>query len=110
MTHVHPPIFSTKYFADLTQRVRFEAEQKVARAQAEAQALKLQNEQIAPRLIQLRQIEMMREKWNREFPNVMLGGSGLLPFMDVSTFGQEGKHEAPIVMIWSKVAPVPPGK
>jgi len=41
--------------------VKFEAEQKVARAQAEIQALKLQNEQIAPRLILLRQIEMMRE-------------------------------------------------
>jgi hypothetical protein len=85
--------------------VKFEAEQKVARAQAEAQALKLQNEQIAPQLIQLRQIEMMRETWDRQFPNVMLGGSGLLPFKDVSTFAQEGKHEAPIVMIWSKVAP-----
>jgi len=33
--------------------VKFEAEQKVARAQAEAQTLKLQKDQITPQLIQL---------------------------------------------------------
>jgi regulator of protease activity HflC (stomatin/prohibitin superfamily) len=74
------------------QRVKFEAEQKVARAQAEAQSLKLQKEQITPQLIQLRQIEMMKEKWDGHFPNVMVGGNGIVPFMDISKVAQEGKR------------------
>ncbi len=66
------------------QRVKFEAEQKVARAHAEAEALKAQKEQITPQLIQLRQIEMLREKWNGQMPSVVLGSGGTVPFIDIA--------------------------
>ncbi len=63
---------------DLT-RIKVEADQRVARAEAEAKELKLQREQISPELIQLR----MMEKWDGKLPEVVVGGSGVVPMMDV---------------------------
>jgi regulator of protease activity HflC (stomatin/prohibitin superfamily) len=75
-------------------RIKIEAEQKIAQAKAEAEALRLQKENVSPMLIQLRQIEvnqkmieMMEKKWNGQLPSVMTGGSGSpLPMLDLSTF------------------------
>ena len=74
-------------------RIKIEAEQKIAQAKAEAEALRLQKENVSPMLIQLRQIEvssrmieMMERKWNGQLPSVMTGGSGgPLPMLDLST-------------------------
>jgi len=74
-------------------RIKIEAEQKIAQAKAEAEALRLQKENVSPMLIQLRQIEvssrmieMMERKWNGQLPSVMTGGTGgPLPMLDLST-------------------------
>lgn len=63
-------------------RIKIEAEQKVAAAQGEAQALEVQKSQITPELIQLRTIEMLHDKWDGHMPEVMTG-SGTLPMLDV---------------------------
>lgn len=67
---------------DLT-RIKIEAEQKIAQAQGEAEALKSQKAQITPELLELRTIEMMDKKWDGHLPETMVGGSGALPMMDV---------------------------
>lgn len=67
---------------DLT-RIRIEADQQIAQAKGEAEALRAQKEQITPELLQLRTIEMMKEKWDGHLPETMVGGSGALPMMDV---------------------------
>lgn len=59
--------------------IKVEAEQKVAAAQGEAAALKAQKEQITPELLQLRMIEMMREKWDGALPVNYYGGQAPLP-------------------------------
>jgi regulator of protease activity HflC (stomatin/prohibitin superfamily) len=65
-------------------RIKIEAEQKVAQAQAEAKALEVQKQQITPELIQLRSIEMMQQHWDGHLPDVYIGGStGALPMIDV---------------------------
>jgi prohibitin 2 len=67
-------------------RIQIEAQQKIAAAEGEAQALKSQKEQITPELLQLRTIEMMREKWDGKLPeNYVSTGSngGALPMFDV---------------------------
>jgi regulator of protease activity HflC (stomatin/prohibitin superfamily) len=67
-------------------RIQIEAQQKIAAAEGEAQALKSQKEQITPELLQLRTIEMMREKWDGKLPEnyVSTGGNnGALPMFDV---------------------------
>ncbi|MBI4063769.1 MAG: prohibitin family protein [Elusimicrobia bacterium] len=68
-------------------RIKVEAEQKIATARAEAESLKMQKEAISPMLIQLRQVEVQRtaiEKWNGQMPQVILG-SGATPLLDLST-------------------------
>jgi regulator of protease activity HflC (stomatin/prohibitin superfamily) len=68
---------------DLT-RIQIQAQQQVAQAQGEADALKLQKEQITPELLQLRTIEMMKERWDGHRPSTLVEGSGgALPMMDV---------------------------
>lgn len=60
------------------QRIKVEADQKVAQAQAEAKSLALQREVITPQLIQLRQIEAFQSaiaKWDGHMPNTMVGGN-----------------------------------
>lgn len=59
-------------------RIKIEAEQKVASARAEAEGLRMQKEAITPQLIQLRQVEMQRlaiEKWDGRMPVTMMGGA-----------------------------------
>lgn len=60
------------------QRIKVEAEQKIAGARAEAQSLSLQRDVITPNLIALRQIEALTkaiEKWNGTLPETMVGGN-----------------------------------
>ena len=66
-------------------RVEFEAQQKVTRAKAEAEGLRLQKQQITSQLLQLREIEVRRvavEKWNGVMPSVVTSG-GPVPMLDV---------------------------
>lgn len=59
------------------ERIKVEAEQRVAQAKAEAQSLQLQREVITPNLIQLRQIEAFQAaiaKWDGKLPETMVGG------------------------------------
>lgn len=64
------------------QRIKIEADQKVAAAEGEAKALKAQKEQITPELLQLRMIEMMDKKWDGALPQNYFGGSAPLPIVD----------------------------
>jgi regulator of protease activity HflC (stomatin/prohibitin superfamily) len=70
-------------------RIEVEAAQKVVSATAEAEALRLQKEQISPDLIKLRQIEVQKsfiDKWEGKLPLVYSsGGGGLNPFIDISS-------------------------
>lgn len=65
------------------ERIRIEAEQKIAQAKAEAEALRLQKMEVTPQLVALRQIEVQQkaiEKWDGRLPNVT---GGAMPFLDV---------------------------
>lgn len=65
-------------------RIRIEAEQKLAGARAEAEGLKLQREAITPNLIELRKVDAQRlaiEKWNGVLPVTVLGGA--VPFLNM---------------------------
>ncbi|SHJ49299.1 protease FtsH subunit HflC /SPFH domain, Band 7 family protein [Reichenbachiella agariperforans] len=65
-------------------RIRVEAEQTIAAATAEAEALRLQKMNISPDLIELRKIEanlQAIEKWNGILPQVT--GAGAIPFIGV---------------------------
>jgi regulator of protease activity HflC (stomatin/prohibitin superfamily) len=72
------------------QRIRVEAEQKIAQAGAEAESLRLQKQQITPELLQLRQIEVQSkaldvqskaiDKWNGGLPQVT---GNNIPFINV---------------------------
>lgn len=64
-------------------RIKIEADQKVAAAEGEAKALEVQKQQITPELLQLRTIEMLNSRWDGHLPETMVGGSGALPMMDV---------------------------
>ncbi len=64
-------------------RIKVEAQQKIASAQAEAEALRLQRQVISPELIKLRQIEAQIkaiEKWDGKLPSVT---GGAMPFIQV---------------------------
>lgn len=70
-------------------RVKIEAQQKIAAAQAEAESLRLQRQNITPDLVELRRIEAMQEairKWNGVMPNVT---GGALPFIDARAYGSK---------------------
>jgi len=65
-------------------RIKVEAEQTIAAATAEAEALRLQKMNISPDLIELRKIEANLkaiEKWNGILPQVT--GAGAVPFIGV---------------------------
>jgi regulator of protease activity HflC (stomatin/prohibitin superfamily) len=65
-------------------RIQIQADQQVAQARGEAEALRIQKEQITPELIQLRTVEMMKEKWDGKLPEVVVTGQGgALPMMDI---------------------------
>jgi regulator of protease activity HflC (stomatin/prohibitin superfamily) len=82
--------FALKAQRDL-ERIKIEAEQKVAQATAEAEALRLQKANITPELVKLRQIEASMkaiEKWDGHLPKVT---SGSVPFIDVKSFDEQKK-------------------
>ena len=67
------------------ERIKIEAEQKIATAQAEAKSLALQRDAITTNLIELRRIEAQRlaiDKWDGHLPQTMLGNS--TPIIDLS--------------------------
>jgi regulator of protease activity HflC (stomatin/prohibitin superfamily) len=67
------------------ERIKIEAEQKIAQAQAEAESLRLQKANVTPELIRLRQIEASMkaiEKWDGHMPSVT---STAIPFIDVKS-------------------------
>lgn len=78
---------------DLT-RVKLEAQQQLAVKQVEAEALRLQKEQVTPDLIQLRQVEVqmaMAQKWNGVMPvNYMTMGNAM-PLIQMPAFSGEAK-------------------
>ena len=66
------------------ERIKIEAEQKVAAAKAEAEALRLQRANISRDLIELRKVEANLkaiEKWDGNLPQVT--GGGAVPFIGV---------------------------
>ena len=66
------------------ERIKIEGEQKITSAKAEAEALRLQRENISRDLIELRKIEANLkaiEKWNGILPTVT--GAGAVPFIGV---------------------------
>ena len=71
------------------ERIKIEAEQKVASARAEAEALRLQKENVTPQLIRLRQIEASIkaiDKWDGRLPKI---NSGAVPFIDVKSLEKD---------------------
>jgi regulator of protease activity HflC (stomatin/prohibitin superfamily) len=65
------------------ERIKVEAQQKIASAQAEAEALRLQRQVISKELIELRRIEAQMkaiEKWDGKLPNVT---GGAVPFVQL---------------------------
>lgn len=65
------------------ERIKIEAEQKIAQATAEAAALKVQKQEVTPELIKLREIETQQkaiDKWDGKLPNVT---GGTIPFINV---------------------------
>jgi len=66
-------------------RVKMEAQQKITSAQAEAEALRLQKQQVTPELIELRRIEAQMkalDKWNGKLPDIITG-TAPVPIIDV---------------------------
>lgn len=57
-------------------RIRLEAEQKIAGLRAEAEGLRMQKEQITPMMIKLRMVE----KWDGHYP-IVVGGNGMIPML-----------------------------
>jgi prohibitin 2 len=58
-----------------------EAESVLIVAKAKAEAQRLQKESITPELIQIRTLELLKDKWDGQFPTTFLGngGNGLNP-------------------------------
>jgi regulator of protease activity HflC (stomatin/prohibitin superfamily) len=70
-------------------RIKVEAQQTIAAATAEAEALRLQKMNISPDLIELRKIEANLkaiQKWNGILPNVT--GAGAIPFIGAGDIGK----------------------
>lgn len=66
------------------ERIRVEAEQKIASARAEAESLRMQKQEITPDLIRLREIEVSKvavDKWDGALPTYMMGNS--TPFINL---------------------------
>ena len=65
------------------QRIRLEAQQQIEVARAQAEALRIQKENVTPALIELRRIEAQFraiEKWNGQLPTYV---AGPVPILDV---------------------------
>ncbi len=70
------------------ERIRVEAQQQIAKAQAEAEGLRLQKQQITPDLIKLRAIEAQIkaiEKWDGTLPQIT---GGAIPFINIQGLSQ----------------------
>jgi regulator of protease activity HflC (stomatin/prohibitin superfamily) len=66
-------------------RIQVEAEQRIASARAEAEALRLQRQEVTPLLLDLRRVENERlavAKWNGSLPTTQVG-SGALPWINL---------------------------
>lgn len=66
------------------ERIKTEADQRVAQAEGEARALRAQRTEITPELIKLREVENQRlalEKWNGTLPQFV--GSGAIPLINL---------------------------
>jgi regulator of protease activity HflC (stomatin/prohibitin superfamily) len=77
---------SAKKAKNLTEKVREEALQIRARAEAEAYAMKIKKESVTPELVALKKIEVqMRaiEQWNGQLPKVSGGATPLLNISDL---------------------------
>lgn len=73
-------------------RIRVEAQQKIATAQAEAESLRIQRQVISPELIKLRQVEAQIkaiDKWDGHLPNVT---GGAVPFIQAPESGKGGSQ------------------
>jgi regulator of protease activity HflC (stomatin/prohibitin superfamily) len=71
------------------ERIKIEADQKIASAKAEAESLRLQKENVTPQLIQLRKIEASLkaiEKWDGHMPKIT---SGAVPFLDMKSIEEK---------------------
>lgn len=70
-------------------RIQVEAEQRVAQATAEAEAIRIQSEALKQNqgLIQLEAVK----KWNGALPGIMLGNT--MPFMDMGRFVNSGQQQ-----------------
>lgn len=67
------------------ERVKLEAQQKIEQAKAEAEALRIQKQNVTPELVELRRIEAQLkaiEKWDGRLPDVVTG-TGPVPLLDV---------------------------
>ncbi|MBI5201731.1 MAG: prohibitin family protein [Elusimicrobia bacterium] len=68
-------------------RIKIEADQKIASARAEAESLRMQKEAITPQLIELRKVEMQKlaiDKWDGKLPTIMMSGQGgATPLLDL---------------------------
>ena len=72
-------------------RIKIEAEQKVASARAEAESLRMQRAALTPQLIELRRVETQKlaiDKWDGKMPAVMMGSGGATPLLDLNAFNQ----------------------
>lgn len=68
------------------EKVKLEAEQRIAFSQAEAEALRLQKNEITPELLQLRQIEVEKikwENWDGKLPTTIVEGGEALPLLNL---------------------------
>jgi prohibitin 2 len=68
-------------------RIKIEADQKIAQARAEAESLRMQRDAITSNLIELRKIEAQKlaiEKWDGKLPSMMLGNA--TPLVDLNQF------------------------
>ena len=71
------------------ERIKIEAEQKITQAKAEAEALRLQKENVTPQLVRLRQIEASLkaiDKWDGRMPRVT---GGAIPFIDLKSLEEK---------------------
>ncbi len=68
-------------------RIKIEAQQKITSAQAEAESLRLQKQNVSAELIRLRAIEASMaaiQKWDGRLPSVT--GGGAIPFIDAKSY------------------------
>ena len=76
-------------------QVEIEAKQQIAKARAEAESLRMQNNVVTPMTLKLRTIEMQTkavEKWDGHMPQMMMG-NGAMPLIDLSNISKQKSEE-----------------